>query len=333
MIRTNLLTGAQIDPSQANDDLLMISGMVDFYNLEADPEERIALLHRLMIVVARWLTRRPPKAIGGRNDARWAALADLSDQIYQEGQGLGVRLLKGPTDWKRVNNTDRSYWLEAVSEHHFAGYKLAAYYERWLTEGKKENFWDWLDFEINFNTITPLPKVKYNLKERKLQSFMLEFRGGRLHKALQGNYYSTQAMSTVPSGDGWAIFVATYDGKLYAHSHFEGKFHHSTFLGGQPVLAAGEIVVDNGEIVLINAKSGHYTPTVANMQAFVAKFPSIPDTAVIMPDFTGNPLPAYRVSEFKAASTTLLKRAAVQNCLPNWAKNAKSHLIIDQVAV
>ena len=74
-----------------------------------------------------------------------------------------------------MNDTDRSYWLEAVSEHHFAGYKLAAYYKRWLTEGKQENFWDWLNYEISINTITTLPKVKYDLKERKLQNFMLEF--------------------------------------------------------------------------------------------------------------------------------------------------------------
>ena len=162
---------------------------------------------------------------------------------------------------------------------------------------------------------------------------MLEFRGNRLHRALQGNHYGTQTMSTVPSGTSGAIFVATHAGRLYAHSHLEGKFHHSTLPGGEPVLAAGEFVVDDGVVVFINAKSGHYTPTVANMRAFVAQFPSIPDTAVTMPDFAVHPMPRYLVSEFKSSSTTSLKRADTWNRMPAWAQNAKSQVLIDQVAV
>jgi hypothetical protein len=67
-------------------------------------------------------------------------------------------------------------------------------------------------------------------------------------------------MESVHSGDDIAIFVMGLDGKIYIGSHELGIFHHSSFLAGGPVAAAGEIVIKDGVILLITAKSGHYRP-------------------------------------------------------------------------
>jgi hypothetical protein len=101
-----------------------------------------------------------------------------------------------------------------------------------------------------------------------------------------------------------------------------GVFHHSTFLSGSAVMAAGELVVQQGLVKCITAKSGHYTPSVDNMRTFVRNFPEIPGQAVIIPDFASNPLPAFRVSEFRFGGSTPkgLKRADVQTTLPAWAQ-------------
>ncbi len=61
--------------------------------------------------------------------------------------------------------------------------------------------------------------------------------------------------------DDWYIFVLGGEPvTLYAGIKVKGKFHHTSFLGGAPVLCAGEFKVENGKIVRISLKSGHYRP-------------------------------------------------------------------------
>jgi hypothetical protein len=52
------------------------------------------------------------------------------------------------------------------------------------------------------------------------------------------------------SGKGWGIFVCDPTGNLYLGTHKVGRFHHSSFLEGTAVIAAGEMVVENGQILL-----------------------------------------------------------------------------------
>lgn len=64
-----------------------------------------------------------------------------------------------------------------------------------------------------------------------------------------------------------AIYVISQDGKLYVSKYsFAGKFHHSSFLAGAPVISAGMMVVENGVIKSINDQSGHYLPAACNFK-------------------------------------------------------------------
>jgi hypothetical protein len=73
---------------------------------------------------------------------------------------------------------------------------------------------------------------------------------------------TTRASSVFAGGEGKAIFVMDHDGNLFASTHqCIGKFHHTSFLAGQPVAAAGEMEVRNGEIVEMSRRSGHYHPS------------------------------------------------------------------------
>jgi hypothetical protein len=60
------------------------------------------------------------------------------------------------------------------------------------------------------------------------------------------------------------LWVMTMNDKNEAtfYSHFGklGRFHHSSFTSGSPVMAAGEWFVERGKCTLINACSGHYQP-------------------------------------------------------------------------
>lgn len=59
-------------------------------------------------------------------------------------------------------------------------------------------------------------------------------------------------------------------GNIYASkSQAVGKFHHSSFLAGKPVAAAGEISVKDGIIESVSRKSGHYWPDEDHLAQFM----------------------------------------------------------------
>jgi hypothetical protein len=64
-----------------------------------------------------------------------------------------------------------------------------------------------------------------------------------------------------PNGNDTAIWVMDAAGNLYVgFEQRKGVFHHSSFLAGGPVSAAGELVVIDGELIEISNRSGHYRP-------------------------------------------------------------------------
>ena len=98
----------------------------------------------------------------------------------------------------------------------------------------------------------------------------------RIHVGADGLLYnaSNEKFDTDygPEIEGWpsAIFVMGFDGTIYASNTYSpGLFGHSTFYGGEPVAAAGEIMVLNGRIKHINNCSGHYAPSVEVTQQAV----------------------------------------------------------------
>lgn len=84
---------------------------------------------------------------------------------------------------------------------------------------------------------------------------------GNLRSAQDGSLFDTSNAATAWSGNGRAIFVMDGDGNLYASLNQQvGHTHHSSFLGGQPVVGAGEIEVRQGRMVAMTDQSGHYQP-------------------------------------------------------------------------
>lgn len=109
------------------------------------------------------------------------------------------------------------------------------------------------------NTQWPGSRVNY-LNEEQRQAYRLTVRDGRLVDA-SGVPFDTRVGVSLWEGTGRAIFVMDTDGTLYAsNTHVRGQFHHSSFLAGAPVAAAGELVVIDGELQLLTDSSGHYQP-------------------------------------------------------------------------
>ncbi|MFC3542454.1 hypothetical protein [Nonomuraea ferruginea] len=101
--------------------------------------------------------------------------------------------------------------------------------------------------------------VRY-LDEKGLASRRLVIHDGKLYDVYGRPFDTTRAHAHF-SGKGRAIFVMDRYGNLYANSkHVVGEFHHSSFLRGGEVAAAGDVEVKDGVLKAISRHSGHYRP-------------------------------------------------------------------------
>lgn len=79
----------------------------------------------------------------------------------------------------------------------------------------------------------------------------------------------TSKFTSYGSGSGFGSFVLSPTGELYVGEHRIQRFHHSSFLAGGEVAAAGEMKIVNGKLTELTNKSGHYKPTPAHTLALL----------------------------------------------------------------
>ena len=110
--------------------------------------------------------------------------------------------------------------------------------------------------------------VKYLSAQERKQYELLVSREGLLVDA-ENRLFDTRGAGTV-TGKGKAIFVMSEAGNIYASLEQQaGIFHHSSFLAGAPVAAAGEIEVIDGVVKTLSNRSGHYTPDQSYTHQFI----------------------------------------------------------------
>ncbi len=68
---------------------------------------------------------------------------------------------------------------------------------------------------------------------------------------------------------GYSAIVVNQELEVFICPHKDGKFHHSSFTGGEAVFFAGLIKVEEGQVVVLNDYTGHYQGASEN-QKFVA---------------------------------------------------------------
>jgi len=102
-------------------------------------------------------------------------------------------------------------------------------------------------------------QVQYLTSEER-QKYQLFVHKGKLVDS-SGIPFDTSTATTLWSDQGAAICVMDEEGNLFAaRDQIQGEFHHSSFLSGGPVAFAGEVVVDDGRLIAVSNKSGHYRP-------------------------------------------------------------------------
>lgn len=116
-------------------------------------------------------------------------------------------------------------------------------------------------------------KVKKKLTDEERAKYRLQL-GATIVRGPEKAPLDTSGMVSNASGSGFGIFVMSQNGEAYVGSHKVGIFHHSSFLGGGNVAAAGEMKAGGGKLEVLSNKSGHYKPSHAHNMQMIAELKS-----------------------------------------------------------
>jgi len=199
------------------------------------------------------------------------------------------------------------YWPEMVLEKHFPLvhpiFDSPSPLTVWKASSTQLNFVDWLreyyipemiDKDIGEFLLYKIVKGVAYLDREQRDDKKIHVKGGIIYNSRHEKFH-TGNMKTSTMGKGWAIFVISPDNTLYANSHKTDSFHHSSFLSGAAVQSAGEIAIDNGKVVALTNKSGHYLP---NSGSFVRILYWLKQHGVSLPGIAACPAPAGHIQQF-----------------------------------
>jgi hypothetical protein len=139
-----------------------------------------------------------------------------------------------------------------------------------LASSPKRRFTDFKDYKtipmLKSFGVTDLVvnEIKY-LNESEREEYKVGFVDGKL-KYAKGSLIDTKSSSS-HGRQGYFIFVMDQKGNIYT-APTDLVQHHSSFLAGQAVASAGEIMVEAGILKVILDESGHYAPTKGKTKQF-----------------------------------------------------------------
>lgn len=196
----------------------------------------------------------------------------------------------------------KDFWLEALDEQHRYGFHLRAFHRVWKdamashaesssfpsspnsnSDKRNMSFFYWLDHgdgkalelpECNRHALQSMCVQYCDAEARK--PFQVQFRSSSsAHKRAEdesnpvvvlAEYAETQELVQTDELSKW-IFVVDLRGTMFLGRKHKGMFHHSSFVSGAPIFAAGKIMIKHGRIIAIEPHSGHFKPTLRNLTA------------------------------------------------------------------
>ena len=150
-----------------------------------------------------------------------------------------------------------------------------------LKKNSAESIDEKLTNELPYRAPKVLPKQytvesKYG-EEQKLgvRYYSAQERSKLKLRVKDGLLYNTEGQKLDPELDnpkhsgrsGKAIFVISLDGQFWV-TFFDqryGHIHHSSLLAAAPVLSAGELMIEDGQLLSISNASGHYKPAATSL--------------------------------------------------------------------
>ncbi|MED6185921.1 IQ domain-containing protein iqm3 [Stylosanthes scabra] len=180
---------------------------------------------------------------------------------------------KGLSKEAKAQKLAFQHWIEAIDPRHRYGHNLQYYYKQWCSTDSGQPFFYWLDLGNGKNLdIQDCPRSKLQKQlikylgplEREHYEYIIH--DGKIIHKLSGDFLHTKDGS---EGEKWIFVMSTFK-KLYAAKKKKGLFHHSSFLAGGTILAAGRLEAKRGSLKSISAYSGHYRPADDSLDTFLS---------------------------------------------------------------
>jgi len=210
----------------------------------------------------------------GLSGHRFAALSRLETHLKQAITDLNVAVKRGVRRLIPVPAVSRSAVHKLIAAHETAQLKAAgpnanlaelqARVQRYLAWLKRQHCVVKANGSIDWGLSNHVVEYDHSLAQQGMTR--LHVLGGRLFTDAAGTKpLDTTDMVTMLSGPGHAIFVMSATGNIHVSSHSVGYRHHSSLLAGRDVAGAGELKANNGCLVWLSNKSGHYVPSVGHL--------------------------------------------------------------------
>lgn len=192
-----------------------------------------------------------------RGEGKAQNIQEIDERMFNAFyDDVAVRPVWGPgrkldNHYRGERATTRHIPHSTTAKWHASDTKLAL--NDWLDTVYK---WEREDNDNNQNLVVKTNGVEY-LDAQARQQYELHVQGGRVSD-VNGQPAHTGPMRSITLGPGWGIYVMSFAGQIYLGEHTVDEFHHSSFMSGVPVRAGGEIAINNGIIVGLTNKTGHY---------------------------------------------------------------------------
>jgi hypothetical protein len=184
----------------------------------------------------------------------------------------------------------------------------------WKLDKAPGEYWDEMirRFYLGVRMLSTGKREKYSVQFKNGLLYWAKWKGldpfDMLDTVVPEFFRRKHEKTSVDPGDRIAIYVLSDDDVFYTHSAKLHRFHHTSFVKGDAIKAAGEWRVESGQLKWISSASGHYKPTGVNLQTAIdilKKYDVRPDSynvhVWVDPDKYGQPrqLQAIRADKFR----------------------------------
>ena len=163
-------------------------------------------------------------------------------------------------------------WLELTDKQHRYAKNLRCYYREWERLDRPCAFWVWLD-TAPLVSLQECPREKLQRErvayldcDAERLPYVVEVHSGHFYRPAHAG--GERSLFSTSEGD-W-IFVMSPARVLFCNRKRKASFHHTSFLGGGPCLAAGQLIVQDGVLSELYLHSGHYRPTDQHLHHLLA---------------------------------------------------------------
>lgn len=164
--------------------------------------------------------------------------------------------------------------------------------------------------------------VDYDGEGQRSERFV-DIKDGKMYAMSLDRHLNLSRDPITTPDEGWAFVIDSAE-NIYVYKHSTGKVHHSTATAGRPVVCAGMIKLEEGQVVYVTDKSGHYRPTPRHMLAALRimnkKGVVSEETKLLLLNaLTGNRLKFSASKLLALAATGEITDAGVSDALEDWS--------------